>query len=219
MKTKPIYLLILAAGLLAAFVLWTWAVTAVDVRPIGPQASQVGFAALNAWVHSRIGVHLSLYTVTDLLGLVPVATAMGFALLGLCQWIRRGSPFRADRDILALGVFYIAVISAYLLFEALAVNCRPILIDGRLEASYPSSTTLLVLCVMPTAAMQLHARIRCRPLRRTVVAVIVGYTAFMVIGRLISGVHWVTDIIGGALLSAGLVLFYAAVCRLLDAEK
>ena len=217
MKTKTSF--ILSAVLLAAFALWTWAVTAIDVRPIGPQSSCVGFAAFNAWVHSRIGVYLPLYTRTDWLGLVPVATAMGFAILGLCQWIRRGSPFRADGDILALGGFYIAVIAAYLLFEELAVNFRPVLLDGRLEASYPSSTTLLVLCVMPTAAMQLHARIQSPALRRTVVSVIVGFCAFMVTGRLISGVHWITDIIGGVLLSAGLDLLYSAVCRTLDAKK
>ena len=217
MKTKTRY--ILSAVLLAAFALWTWAVTWIDVRPIGPQSSYVGFAALNAWVHSRIGVCLPLYTVTDWLGLVPVAVGFGFALLGLCQWIRRGSPFRTDGDILALGGFYIAVISAYLLFEALAVNFRPVLIDGRLEASYPSSTTLLVLCVMPTAAMQLNARIRNPLLRRAVIVLIVGFCAFMVAGRLISGVHWVTDIIGGALLSAGLDLLYNAVCLTLTDKK
>lgn len=33
--------------------------------------------------------------------------------------------------------------------------------------------------------------------------------AFALLGRLISGVHWLSDIIGSILLSAGLVLLYA----------
>ena len=36
----------------------------------------------------------------------------------------------------------------------------------------------------------------------------------MVIGRLISGVHWLTDIIGGVLLSAGIVMMYYTVTSL-----
>ena len=216
MKRKTRFFL--AAGLLLFFVLWTWAVTVIDVQPIGPNGSCVGFAALNGTVHRLTGVHFPLYTVTDWLGLVPVAAAFGFAVLGLCQWIRRGSPLRADGDILALGVFYLAVIAAYLLFEEIPINYRPTLIDGRLEVSYPSSTTLLVLTVMPTAAMQLHTRIKHQTLRRCIVVFVLLFTAFMVFGRLISGVHWLSDIVGGILLSAGLVLLYDAVCRCISAR-
>lgn len=107
-----------------------------------------------------------------------------------------------------LGILAALVLGAYLLFEALAVNYRPILIDGYLEASYPSSTTLLALCVIPTGMLQLHARLQSRMLRRSLLVLLGAFTGFMVIGRLLSGVHWLTDIIGGVLLSAGLVLLY-----------
>ena len=199
-------------GLLAAFVLWTAAVCMVDVQAVGPLGSCVGFARLNRYVHSLTGVHMTLYTVTDWLSLIPVGVCAGFGMLGLAQWIRRKSLFRVDRDILALGGFYAAVMAAYVLFEAFAVNYRPMLIEGRLEASYPSSTTLLVLCVMMTAGMQCRRRIMNPALRRWVIGAIAAFTAFMVIARLLSGVHWLTDIVGGALLSAGLVTLYDAVC-------
>ena len=107
-----------------------------------------------------------------------------------------------------LGILATLVLWAYLLFEALAVNYRPILIDGYLEASYPSTTTLLALCVIPTGMLQLHARLQSRMLRRSLLVLLGAFTGFMVIGRLLSGVHWLTDIIGGVLLSAGLVLLY-----------
>jgi undecaprenyl-diphosphatase len=103
--------------------------------------------------------------------------------------------------------------AAYIFFELVVINYRPTLIDGCLEGSYPSSTTMLVMCVMPTAAMQLNKRIKNTARRRCVIVAIVAFTAFMVIGRLISGVHWITDIIGGALLSAGLVMLYSAFGR------
>ena len=201
----------MGAGFLGAFVLWTVLVSYVDVRAIGQNASSVGFATLNGCVHNFTGVNMFLYTITDWLGLVPIGVAFGFAVLGLVQWVGRKSLFKVDRSILALGGFYIIVLAMYIFFEIVVINYRPVLIDGYLEASYPSSTTMLVMCVMPTAMMQLHARIKSDVFRRCVLISIAAFTAFMVIGRLASGVHWLTDIIGGALVSAGLVITYASV--------
>ena len=201
----------MGAGFLGAFVLWTVLVSYVDVRAIGQNASSVGFATLNGYVHNLTGVNMFLYTITDWLGLVPIGVAFGFAVLGLVQWAGRKSLFKVDRSILALGGFYIIVLAMYIFFEIVVINYRPVLIDGYLEASYPSSTTMLVMCVMPTAMMQLHARIKSDVFRRCVLISIAAFTAFMVIGRLASGVHWLTDIIGGALVSAGLVITYASV--------
>ena len=200
--------------LLGAFALWSAAVRLVDVQSIGPQGSAVGFATINGWVHSLAGVHMSLYTVTDWLGLVPIGVAMGFALLGLIQWIKRKHLRQVDYSIIVLGGFYLLVMAAYVLFEVVVINYRPVLINGYLEASYPSSTTMLVLCVMPTTLMQLNARIKSQTLKRWVGFGITAFILFMVIGRLLSGVHWFTDIIGGVLLSAGLVMLYYSITSL-----
>ena len=200
----------IAGALLLAFAIFTLLVRTVDVAPIGPRGSFVGFATLNGFVHRCTGVHMLLYTITDWLGLVPIAVALGFAIFGLLQWIARRRLWRVDRSILVLGGFYLLVIASYILFEYVVVNRRPVLIDGFLEVSYPSSTTLLVTTVMPTAIMQLRARIGGAILRRGVTLLILAFTVFMVVGRLISGVHWLTDIIGGSILSAGLVMTYRA---------
>lgn len=208
---KRIYI---AVVLLASFVLWTAAVSILDVRAIGPRGSTVGFASFNQFMHNHTGVHMSLYSLTDWLGLVPVVFAMGFAFLGLGQWIRRKRISKVDRSLLVLGGFYILVMAAYVLFEVVVINYRPVLINGILEASYPSSTTMLVLCVMPTAAMQLRGRIANPFLSRCVGFAITAFALFMVIGRLLSGVHWFTDIVGGILLSAGLVMLYHSVSNM-----
>ena len=200
-----------ALCLLLLFVLWTAAVYYLDVQSIGPNGSSVGFARLNGFFHRLTGVHMLIYTITDWLGLVPLCVVLGFAMLGLVQLIKRRSLLKVDTDILVLGGFYIVVMAAYVFFELFVINYRPVLINGYLEASYPSSTTLLVLCVMPTAMMQLYGRIRNEKLR-TVTLVLIGvFTIFMVVGRLVSGVHWLTDIIGGVLLSARLVMLYHSV--------
>ena len=198
-----------AIVMLVSFVAWTVAVKHVDVKAIGPQNSSVGFALLNSFFHDATGVHMSLYTITDWLGLVPFFVAFSFAVFGLVQLMKRKSILKVDKSILVLGVFYIAVIFVYLFFEEYVINYRPVLIEGYLEASYPSSTTMLVMCVMPTAIMQLNSRIKNTIFRRAVILIIALFIAFMVIARPVSGVHWITDIIGGALISISLVLAYS----------
>ena len=194
--------------MLVAFILWTIAVRFVDVKAIGPRDSNVGFASINCFVHKLTGVHMTLYNITDWLGLVPIFIAFGFALLGVFQWFKRKSLLQVDYSIFILGAFYIAVISVYVLFETITINYRPVLIGEILETSYPSSTTLLVLSVMPTAIMQFNSRIKNITLKKILSFLITAFIIFMVIARLISGVHWVTDIIGGILLSSALVMTY-----------
>jgi len=203
--------LVISIGLLFAFVIWTIVICFIDVKAIGPRESNVGLSTINSFFHSLTGVNFTLYTITDWLGLVPVFVCFGFGLLGLIQWIKRKKLLKVDYSIRILGLFYVTVMIAYLLFEEVVINYRPVLINGYLEASYPSSTTLLVLCVMPTAIMQLNTRLKNLVLRKFVIFVITTFIVFMVIGRLVSGVHWLTDIIGGALLSAGLVMMYYSI--------
>ena len=205
MKRKGFYI---GLGLLVLFVIWTVALRFVDVGAIGPRGSSVGFSTINKSVHNITGVHMSLYTITDWLGIVPLCFIIGFGLIGLIQWIRRKNILKVDFDILVLGVFYIVVMAVYLFFEIFIVNYRPVLIGGILEASYPSSTTILVMCVMPTAIMQFNARIKNNSFKKCVKILITAFIAFMVTGRLISGVHWLSDIIGGTLFSVGIVMLY-----------
>ena len=212
MKRKPYFLA--AVCFLAAFLFWTIAVTAVDVQPIGPEGSSVGLAGLNGFFHGLTGVHLGLYILTDWLSLIPFLFVLGFGILGLVQWVRRKSLWKVDRSILALGGYYLLSGAFYGFFEKCVINYRPVLIEGVLEASYPSSTTMLVLCVMLTARMQVLWRISNPVIRRFLSTAIECFTLFMVVARAVSGVHWLTDILGGALLSAGLVMLYPAVCNL-----
>ena len=205
--------LYVAVCMLVLFVLWTVAVRLIDIKAIGPQGSTVGFATLNLLVHKFTGVHMSLYTITDWLGIVPFVFVIGFGILGLVQWIKRKHLLKVDYSILVLGGFYIVVMAVYVFFEMHVINYRPILINGYLEASYPSSTTMLVMCVMPTAIMHFNCRIKNCLLNRCVIFAIVAFIAFMVIGRLVSGVHWFSDIIGGTMLSTALVLMYRTIVR------
>ena len=204
---------------MAAFVIWTWLIQNVDVQPVGQKGTVVSFAVFNCWFHKLTGVHMGLYTITDWLGLVPVFVCIAFGEIGLGQLIKRKSLFRVDLDLVYLGIYYVLVIFGYLFFEICPINYRPVLIDGILEASYPSSTTLLVLSVMPTLMLQTNCRIKNRYAKRIIYIFTVVFSAFMVIGRLIAGVHWFTDIVGAVFLSTGLFYFYKAIVLGLSGDK
>ncbi len=208
MKDNRKRMLLPGIVLLAAFVVLTILIQLVDVRKAGPNGTEIGFAAFNVWFHQMTGVHMLIYTITDWLGLVPVIICVCFGALGLRQLVRRKSLFKVDADILLLGVYYVLVILGYLLFETVPINYRPVLIGGYLEASYPSSTTLLVLSVLPTLKFQADRRIAGAVLRKAITVFAMLFSWFMVIGRLVSGVHWATDIIGACFLGFGLFMIY-----------
>ena len=205
--------------MLAAFALWTVLIQCVDVQPVGQNGTNVGFATLNVWFHGVTGVHMAIYTVTDWLGLVPIAVCLCFGALGAVQLVTRRSLLRVDAGLLLLGAYYIVVILCYLVFEMVPINYRPIPIDGIMEASYPSSTTLLVLSVMPTLKFQVDRRAKSPAVRGTATAFVVAFSAFMVLGRLVAGVHWATDIVGAVLLAAGLFAVYTSAVALMDQKQ
>ena len=211
--------LIAGVSFMLVFVIWTWLIQKVDVQPVGQKGTDVGFAAFNCWFHRLTGVHMGLYTITDWLGLVPVFVCIIFGGIGLWQLIKRKNLFKVDTDLIYLGIYYVIVIFGYLFFEMCPINYRPILIEGILEASYPSSTTLLVLSVMPTLVLQANLRIENKYVKRIVYVFTIAFSAFMVIGRLVSGVHWFTDIMGAVFLSTGLFYLYKAVVLILSGDK
>ena len=219
MKKSEIKSLLIGSIFLAMFAVWTTLILTVDVQPLGQNGTSIGFATFNCWFHHFTGVNMAIYTITDWMGLVPVTVCLIFAGVGLVQLIKRRSLFKVDADIIILGVYFAIVFLAYAIFEMIPINYRPILIEGRMEASYPSSTTLLVLSVMSALIEQIQRRLSAIRVKRIITIAAIAFSVFMVTGRLISGVHWFTDIVGGVLLSAGFFQLYKAAVMLALKEK
>lgn len=228
-KEKGKYFLRTGFCMIVVFAVWTWLVQTVDVRPAGEAGRDIGFSAFNNWFHQCTGVHMWLYTVTDWMGLIPLLVCLIHGMEGVWQLIRRKSLRKVDADLVILGVYYLVVMGCYVGFELFPVNVRPVLIEGCVEASYPSSTTLLVCTVMPALVIRMRYRqqgmredIKRKHIKRKhikgkfmkrnqgLALAIICFSLCMVIGRLLSGVHWISDIIGSMCLSVGLLFLYQA---------
>ena len=191
------------------FAAFTAVVMTVDVQPIGPQGTSVGLASINGAYAKTIGYRDGWYQLSQTTGLFSLLTAAAFALWTLGQMIRRKGILHAEKRLLLLMAFYVLVGALYVLFNHVVINYRPVILEEGLEPSYPSSHTLLALFVMGTAIFQFCARFTDRrALRIATVGPCAMLLALTVVGRMLSGVHWLTDIFGSFLLSGALVFLY-----------
>lgn len=191
------------------FAIFTDLVSLIDVQSIGPSRSAVGFATLNGKFWRFTGIHTSLFTITDFLAIIAIIVMIYFAAYAAYQLMTRKSFFSVDSQFYALGITYIIMIIVYLIFEVIIINYRPVLIDDVLEASYPSSHTMLSVTVFITGAMEYYRMFsQKKALRITFVSICIVFTLISVLGRLFAGVHWLTDIIGSLLLSTALIFTF-----------
>ena len=197
--------ILFCGGLFAIAIIYTLLVKYIDVQAIGPNDSLVGFATINNFMFNLTGVNMLWYDITDWWGFVPLFIAFIYAIIGFIQMIKRRSILKVDKEILGLGVYYIIVIGLYIFFETYVINYRPILMDGILEASYPSSHTLLSVCICGSSLIINKYLFKNKNFFKAENIISILSILVIVIGRFISGVHWFTDIIGAILISIALL--------------
>ncbi|MCI5984321.1 MAG: phosphatase PAP2 family protein [Firmicutes bacterium] len=200
--------IITSITLLILSVVFTLLVKNIDVKAIGPNESLVGFADINKLFHNLIGSNMAIYKITEIIGLIPLLIASIYVIIGIKQLITRKSLLKVDKEIYLLGLFYILVLGVYIFFEKVVINYRPVLIDNILEPSYPSSHTLMSICICISSIM-INKKLFRNNLAdiENIISIIV--MVLIIVGRIISGVHWFTDILGGIIISSTLVvLFY-----------
>lgn len=204
--------------LLLIAITFTILVKVVDVKQIWVNNSSIGFATLNQFIFETTGVNMIWYHITDWLGLIPVFMAIVYAFIGLIQFIKRRSIFKVDKEIILLGLYYIIVIALYVFFEKVIINYRPILMNGFLEASYPSSHTLMTICICGSSIL-INKKLFNNKITKVINYLSIIIITITVVGRLISGVHWFTDIIGGILISSGLLMTFYSLLSIINKEN
>ncbi|MDD7630266.1 MAG: phosphatase PAP2 family protein [bacterium] len=185
-------------------IIYTLLVKYVDTSTIGPNGSVVGFSSLNSFVFNLTGNNMTLYKITEILGIIPILIALMYAVIGLIQVIDRKS-LKVDKELIALGILYVVVILIYVFFEKCIINYRPVIIDGVLEASYPSSHTLLSICICGSSLLINKYLFNNKKIYKYINIVSIISMVLIVLGRLLSGVHWASDIIGSIIISITLL--------------
>lgn len=208
MKKKNI---ITSITMIILAVIYTILVKIIDVAPIGPNNSEVGFSKINGFFHNLLGSNMTIYKITEILGIIPLLMAGIYAIIGLVELIKRKSLTKVDYEIYALAGLYVVVLGLYVFFEKCIINYRPILIDGVLEASYPSSHTLMALCICGSSII-VNKRIFHKKIFNLENKLSISLMITIILGRFISGVHWFSDIIGAIFISLALLSsFYTAI--------
>lgn len=180
----------------------------VDVASIGPRSSEVGFSSINGWFNNIFSYNSTIYKITEVLGYIALLIIVVFALLGLYQLIKRKSIKKVDKEIIVLGIFYVIVLFLYVLFDKVAINYRPVLLEGVLEPSFPSSHTLLAMFVCGSAIIMNNKLFEKNEYKKLINVLLIVLMVLIIVGRLLSGVHWITDVVGGILIATTLLYIF-----------
>ena len=195
--------------LLAIAVIYTVLVKYVDVKAIGPSSTKVGFATMNGWFKDLIGYNKLFYKISKYAGVIPFLFCAYYGLLGVIELIKKKSFKKVNYRYYILACFYVIFVAMYFFFEKVAINYRPVIIDIKegIEASYPSTHTLLAICLCGSSLIVSKFFIKNETLRKLANIAAWGLMVIIVVARLISGVHWLSDILGGILISLAYLSF------------
>lgn len=215
MKQRAMLDYVLGAVCLILFFVLIVLLKTVDVQAVGPEGTVIGLAGMNTAFHDMTGVNQGLYNISKILGILEILLAVFFAGLALYQWIKGKSTKKVSQCLIAAGVFYVITAGLYVLFEKVIINYRPVIMEGdqHVEASFPSTHTLLAIMILGSAFVIAKNLIENAALKRTLRILCFVFMFLTAGARLFSGVHWLTDIIGGIFLGAFLVFEYAGVVK------
>ena len=219
MKKSNLKNIIITSSLFVLFLIFTILTKFINVAAIGPENSRIGFAELNNSINKGINANDIWDKLGDIFMLIALALAAFYVVIGIIQLVKRKKLFKVDKEILVLAIIYSMLAIIFVFFEIVVINYRPILVDGALEASYPSTHTLIVCTIMPISIILAHKYLQNKYLKLITDIFAIISILFSAVSRLLSGMHWFTDVIGAILISAVLVMTYYTLIKICNKDN
>ena len=197
-------------------IIFTVLVKVIDKGAIGPNDTVVGFQAINDYIKNMFPFNNTLYKITKYAGFIPLIFGLYYAFIGFMQLVKKKSLKKVDSKIYLIAGFYIVVLILYVLFDKIAINYRPVIIDNELEPSYPSTHVLLAMCFCLSSVIISKYYMKKDTIRKIVNIATWILMLFIVVGRMMCGCHWFTDIVGGVLISLALLNIFNTILLKLE---
>lgn len=203
---KKRYLIISCASLLL-FLLFLIMLYTVDVKNIGAGVTKVGLCFINN--HSFMASNASMWDkISDVCMYLGIGVIGALFILGVVQLIQRKNILKVDKEILVFGCLVVLMIIIWLFFDkVLIVNNRPILVDGKVECSFPSTHIMITSFALLSGSYYLFKKINKKHLTIIMYVASAIIVTICFLGRVLSGMHFLTDAVCGLLM--GLFLFFS----------
>lgn len=171
-----------------------------DKNIITISGKEVGLSHINDLIDYKSNKKLDI--ISDILLYTSFIVAIAGVVIGLYQLITRKSLFKVDSFIIIFGIFLVAAVILWILFDyVIKINYRPL---NPNEGSFPSTHVLLTVFLTNVGGLMLAKY--CKNTTLIIVAYVVSllFIILVVLFRILSGMHYITDVFGGLFLGFSL---------------
>lgn len=149
--------------------------------------------------------------ITDIILVAALAVFAVFAILGLCQWVKRKSLKKVDKPLLLSLIPLSLMAATFIIFEKfLVLNTRP---NGSGEPSFPSTHTMVVATIFLLTAIILPNYIKSKTARVIMDIVMLLFIILVSVGRVLANMHWVSDVVSGLIFAVIFAVIYYLILR------
>ena len=185
-----------------------------DLGSINLRALNNGFRGL--FGYEQGGYFRSLYLITEGLGVVSILACLFWTGMGIKDLIKYRDINDVDKSIFATWLLYVLALIVWRVTLKISVSYAPVSVHPKsaLVVSFPCGNTFLIIISMCSSIYLIGYFLEEK--KKLVLALRVACIAILALGiilRTISGVNWLTDILGAIGFAVPAVVLYSFICE------
>ena len=185
-----------------------------DLGSINLRALNNGFRGL--FGYEQGGYFRSLYLITEGLGVVSILACLFWTGMGIKDLIKYRDINDVDKSIFATWLLYVLALIVWRVTLKISVSYAPVSVHPKsaLVVSFPCGNTFLIIISMCSSIYLIGYFLEEK--KKLVLALRVACIAILALGiifRTVSGVNWLTDILGAIGFAVPAVVLYSFICE------